>query len=186
MIRTSAARLTGFFALTPILLTACQTTGTQELPSEPEQIATLNLMLPQRVQIQPFTKFASFDNDAVPDGILAVIRPVDQFGDPVKAAGLFYFELWTYRNAAHDRKGERIAFWDRPLDSPEQIRLYWSRAQMYEFQLAWTQGAESVLPGQKYVFTATYRTPWNETIRDEQVIEFNLSPQVFTATSPAQ
>lgn len=134
----------------------------------------LALMLPHQIKIWPHTKITSFDEDDVPDGILAVIRPLDRFGDPVKAVGLFYFELWTYEKGSGQREGERLAFWDRTIGTSEEVRLYWSRAQMYEFQLAWTRGAEAIRPGRKCLLTATYRTPWDETIQDEYVIDFHL------------
>ena len=130
------------------------------------------LMLPYELKIQPFTKVKSFNEDDIPDGILAVVRPLDRFGDPVKAVGLFYFELWTYVNASGERKGERLGYWERTIGSAEEVRLYWTRAQMYEFQLAWTAGADLIRPGRKYVLTATYRPPWDETIQDEYVLDF--------------
>ncbi len=143
----------------------------------------LSLMLPHEIKIQPFTQVRSFNKDEVPDGILAVVRPLDRFGDPVKAVGLWYFELWTHLDATQERKGERLAFWDRMVGTAEEVELYWTRTQMYEFQLAWTQGAEAIQPGRKYVLTATWRTPWDETLRDEYVFEFNLPPEL--ATQPA-
>lgn len=150
----------------------CHSTGPDQMPQERDRVAMLSLMLPSEIKIEPFTKVRSFNDDDIPDGILAIVRPVDRFGDPVKAVGLFYFELWEYRQASQDRKGERIEFWDRPINSTDDVRSHWSRAQMYEFQLAWTQGEGSIRPGRKYLFTATYRTPWDTTISDEYVIDF--------------
>lgn len=135
----------------------------------------LSLMLPSEIKIQPFTRIRSFNEDEIPDGILAVVRPVDQFKDPVKAVGLFYFELWSYREASNDRKGERLEFWEKSLGSAADVKQYWTRAQMYEFQLAWTQGAGAVRPDQKYLFTVTYRTPWDTTMQDEYVLQFHAS-----------
>lgn len=140
-------------------------------------------MLPHKIEIQPFTQIASFDDDNVPDGILVVIRPLDRFGDPIKAVGLFYFELWTYQKASGQRKGEPLAYWDLTIDNLQQVRLHWTRAQMYEFQLAWTQGSEAIRPGRKYVLAATYHAPWDEKIRDEYVLEFNLPAESMGQTS---
>jgi hypothetical protein len=153
------------------------------MPSEREQSKMLSLMLPRAVKIQPFTRVASFDGDEVPDGILAVVQPQDRFGDPVKAAGFFYFELWTYRQASQERKGERLAYWERTIASSSEVDLYWTRAMMYEFQLAWTRGLEAIQPNRKYVLTVAYRTPWDETIRDEHVFEFILPDQPMTASN---
>jgi len=164
-------------------MTGCRSRGPSYLPTEPERVEMLSLMLPQEIKIWPVTQIKSFNEDNIPDGILVVLRPLDKFGDPVKAVGLFYFELWTYENATAERKGQRLAFWDRTIGTAEEVRLYWTRAQMYEFQLAWTQGAESIKPGRKYILTATYRTPWDETIRDEYVFNFQLPPEAVL--SPA-
>lgn len=160
-----------------IAAAGCSSRGPSYVPTEPQRVEMLSLMLPSEIRIQPFTKIKSFNNDEIPDGILAVVRPVDRFGDPVKAVGLFYFELWTWVDASNERKGERIAFWDRVTGTAEEVKLYWTRAQMYEFQLAWTQGIESIQPGRKYILTATYRTPWDETIQDEYVIDFVVTPE---------
>jgi hypothetical protein len=151
------------------------------MPTEGERVEMFSLMLPQELKIQPFTRIQSFDDDEIPDGILAVVRPLDRFGDPVKAVGLFYFELWSYRDASGDRKGERLAFWERNIATAEEVRLYWTRVQMYEFRLAWTEGVEDIRPGRKYILTATYRAPWEETIRDEYVFEFHLPPDLLAA-----
>jgi hypothetical protein len=135
---------------------------------------TLSLMLPRSIKIQPFTKIKSFNQDEIPDGILAVVRAYDKFGDPVKASGLWYFELWTYVNASGERKGERLALWESNASTAEEVRLYWTRAEMLEFQLAWTSGIENLKPGSKYVFTARYRAPWDETFQDEYVLTAEL------------
>ena len=138
-------------------------------------------MLPDRIQIQPFTSIRSFNDDEIPDGILLVLRPLDRFGDPVKAAGHFYFELWTYVNASGERKGERLAFWERDIENESEMQIYWTHAQMFEFQLAWAgQGAEQLRPGQKYVLTATWRTPFDETKRDEYVLDFHSPFEYLT------
>ncbi len=160
--------------------------GPEYVPSEPEKVEMLSLMVPDRLKIEPFTKITSFNEDQIPDGILAVVRPLDRLGDPVKAAGLLYFELWTFVNASGERKGERLAFWDRTIATADDMKTHWTRAQMYEFQLAWTQGGEVVQPGQRYVLTATYRTPWDTTIQDEYVLEFQAAPAFLAETAPAQ
>lgn len=159
-----------------VLIAGCQTGGPSQIPTDRERRDMLALMLPSEIEIEPWTKVASFDDDEVPDGILAVIRPVDRFGDPVKAVGFFYFELWSYQQASSERRGEPLAFWDLTIGSADQVKLYWSRAQMYEFQLAWTEGSEAIRPGRKYLLVATYRPPWDETIRDEYELEFSLPP----------
>jgi hypothetical protein len=159
----------------------CHTTGPDAHPTEKERLDMLSLMLPEQIEILPFTRITSFDADEVPDGLQVVIQPTDRFGDPVKAVGYFYFELWTHRDASADRKGERLAYWDRSLTSADDVKLSWTHARMYEFQLAWTRGLEAVRPNRKYILIASYRTPWDETIQDEYVINFALPESALTA-----
>lgn len=163
-----------------LAVVGCQTTGPASHPTEKERLDMLSLMLPERIEILPFTKITSFDEDNVPDGILAVVQPTDRFGDPVKAVGYFYFELWTYQDASAQRKGKRLAYWERSLTSSDDVRLYWTHAKMFEFQLAWTRGLEAVQPNHKYLLTASYRTPWDETIQDEYVFDFLLPESAMT------
>lgn len=174
--------MVGGAALLVMLEVGCRSSGPTKLPTERERVQMLSLMLPQTLKIQPFTKIRDFDGDAQPDGILAVVRPLDAFGDPAKAVGLFYFELWTYEAATAERKGERLAYWDRLIGSAQDVSLYWTRAQMYEFQLAWTSGISGIKPGRKYILTAAYRTPWDETIRDEFVLEVPSMPAAANLT----
>ena len=97
--------------------------------------------------------------------------------------GTFYFELWSYQEASGDHKGQRLAYWERTITRDHEVKLYWTRAQMYEFQLAWVGGFETVKPNNKFVLTATYRPPWDQTMRDEYVIDFHLPREL--ATQPA-
>ncbi len=146
----------------------------------PEKADMLSLLMPRQIRIQPFTKIKSFDADQVPDGILLVLRPTDEFGDPIKIVGHLYFELYAYKKASAERKGERIEFWERTLATAQDQKLYWDRtAQMYEFPLAWTRGAPPS-PDHKYILTATYRSPADETLQDEYVLEFALRKSELT------
>ena len=158
-----------------LVLGGCK--STPRVSSDKDEM--LAMLLPQQIKIQPFTKIKSFDEDRTPDGIAVVLRATDRFGDPVKLVGHLYFELYAYKNASAERKGERLEFWDRTITTPEDQKLYWDRtAQMYEFPLAWTQGAPPP-PNRKYILAATYRTPGEETLQDEYVIEFTLSKEQF-------
>jgi hypothetical protein len=169
MTRTAMRLAVG--GLMTAVLAGCK--STPKVP--PEKADMLSMLLPREIKIQPFTKIKSFDADPVPDGIAVVLRPTDRFGDPVKVVGHLYFELYAYKKASGERKGERLEFWERTIATSEDQRLYWDRtAQMYEFPLVWTQGAPPA-PNRKYILTATYRAPWDETFQDEYVLEFALS-----------
>jgi len=160
--------------------------GPDYCPSDPDKVQQLSVMMPDRICIQPFTKITSFNRDNIPDGVRVVLRPIDRFGDPIKAGGLFYFELWTYVEASQERKGERIAFWEREISTPDETQVYWTKAQMYQFDLAWTEQAERLKPEHYYVLTATYRSPYDTTLHDERVLEFHFSRQFVTETMPAE
>ncbi len=156
--------------------------GCKSNPKVDADTANLGMLLPKQIKIQPFTKIKSFDDDRVPDGVAVVVRPTDQFGDPVKLVGHVYFELYAYQNASAERKGERIEFWDRTIATEKDQKLYWDRtAQMYEFPLGWTQGIPSS-PSRKFVLTVTYRTPWNETLTDEHILDFAVSKEQVAGT----
>lgn len=176
-----------FLPLVTLTIACCHTdNGPKCFPDQCEQVKQLSVSVPERICIQPFSKIASFNRDNIPDGVQVIVRPIDHYGDPVKAGGLWYFELWTYVEASQERKGERIAFWERMIESHDDIRTYWTRSQMYQFDLAWTEQIEKMKPEHYYVLTATYRTPWNTTLHDERVLEFHLSRQFVTDTTPAE
>ena len=164
----------------------CSATGPADMPTEGERRTMVALMLPDRIKIQPFTKIASFDDDDTPDGILAVLRPVDKLGDPAKAAGLFYFDLWSYQKASGDRRGEQLAHWDVTIASENDVRQHWTRGQMYDFQLAWPEDVDDIPPARKYIFTATYRTPWDQTLQDEYELEFSIPAELAGKASADQ
>jgi hypothetical protein len=179
MIKTSKLLATGLAGAAILIAIGCESAAPKDMPTEPERQEMFALMLPSEIKIQPFTKIRSFDDDEMPDGILAVIRPLDRFGDPAKAVGTFYFELWTFQKASGDHKGERLAFWERTIVSDQEVKLYWTRAQMYEFQLAWDPGIGTRKPGKKFVLTATYRPPWDQTMQDEYIIDFHVPRELL-------
>jgi len=186
MIEKTSKWIVGFVGFVCLLGLGCRDSGPERMPDEGQQRDMLALMLPQEIKIQPFTKVRSFNEDEIPDGILAVIRPLDKFGDPAKAVGTFYFELWSFRKASGDRKDKRLAFWERAICTADDVKRYWTRAQMYEFQLAWTGGIEGLAPDRKYVLTATYRPPWKETMEDEYVISFHVPGGLITEVGKNQ
>ena len=162
-----------------VLAGLCWAAGCTEpaAPGGPEHYEqALALLLPQRIQIQPFTRIASFDDDEVPDGISVYLRPVDQFGDPVKVAGTFLFELYRYRQASADRKGERLEFWEtRILDENDQRRYWDHTSQMYEFPLEIqqlrTEEGRPILSRDKAVLLVTFNTPRGEHLESEYILE---------------
>ena len=165
------------------LLLACLGGCATNPKVSPDAGTALGMLAVRSIQIQPFTKIRSFDADATPDGIGVVLRPADQFGDPVKIMGHLYFELYAYRPASGEPKGERLEFWDRTLATADDVKLYWDRtAQMYEFPLAWTQGLPPT-PSRKYLLTVSYRTPWDETLEDQYELELAMTREQVTGAA---
>ncbi|MFH0980607.1 MAG: hypothetical protein V2A79_03595 [Planctomycetota bacterium] len=145
----------------------------------------LSLLMPAAVKIvAPFTRFRSFDDDERPDGIELLVQPVNTFGDPVNIAGDVIVELYEFRQASGDRKGEKVQQWDIALASERAQRMYWNRTtSMYEFRL---QLARTTLPAEpKYVLQVTYNTPLKEHMLDECVLEAPLSPRALAGAVPS-
>jgi hypothetical protein len=66
--------------------------------------------VPVAVHIKPsFTRIVPGDKDPSSSEIEVYVSLDDQFGDPAKAAGRYRFELFHYRPAAADSRGDRIA-----------------------------------------------------------------------------
>ena len=131
----------------------------------------LALLLPQRIRIQPFTRLSADAKE-----LLVYVRAEDQFGDPVKVAGTFNLELYSYRKASPDRKGKRIELWQADIrDRKDQLRYWDHTAQMYELRLRVehlrSQADEGSLGGGKAVLMLTYTTDWGEHLEDEYVVE---------------
>lgn len=139
-----------------------------EGPEGPLPDQHLRLLLPQEIDIQAFTKVRSWDGDDIPDGLEVVVRPVDYAGDPIKAIGSFQFELFTFRQASADPKGQRIGFWQVELLTADTQQEYWdSMTSSYMFRLAWE--GPSPKPG-KYVLQAVYQSPYDYRCFDEMVL----------------
>jgi len=180
---TGAGRSFRLALLAGCVLLACSATGCvttepaevelERLPAEKAEM--LAYYLPTRIDILPFTRFASFDDDEVPDGVVAVIRPVDVLGDPVKAYGTLRFELYEFRKASALKKGRRLAVWQRTLASPVDQKKYWDRVtQTYQFQLAWPQ---PLVPNRMYVLEVTCELPTGVRLFSDHVLEFAVSPE---------
>jgi hypothetical protein len=161
-------------------MAGCKESGskfTVENVSEEEMFA---LLLPASVEITPFTRPKSFDKDEIPDGIEVLVRPLDRFGDPVKAIGTLHFELYNYRQASGDNKGERIQFWDVQVATAKQVQQYWDRtSQMYLFRLMVDQ-IGSFAPGQKYILLVRYNSPQGEHLEHEYTFELQLRREQIT------
>lgn len=143
--------------------------GSRTGPVSPDAVA---MLLPTKIRIHSFTKIKPLFGSALPNGIEVWLEPLDQFDDVVKVVGEFYFELYGFKPASADPKGERIEFWQVRIGTPEEQQRYWDRvARMYRFPLAWDYAPA---PGRKYVLLVTYRTPSQERLADETTLTFKV------------
>lgn len=149
-----------------------QITATAEQPTAEEMVGYYS---PRSIKLLPFTKPRSFDNDLIPDGIGVSMRTLDAGGDPVKAFGIFLFELYHYRPASQDHRGKLIQTWTQPvLDLDDQERFWEKVTDTYEFQLSW-EG--SPIPAQrKFVLATSFQPgPGGDRLFDEHEFEFRVS-----------
>ena len=122
--------------------------------------------------VGPLTQPASFDDDAIPDGLEAVLVARDKQGEPTKISGRLVFELYAYRPAAADPRGPQIQTWELALASDKDQESYWNHTTlMYEFKL---QVDLAAMPkGRKFVLLARYSDPWNEHMEDQALIDLS-------------
>ena len=129
--------------------------------------APVNLLLPSKIRIHPFTGTRTFDESGGVRGIDVRIEAIDAFGDPQKAFGDFRFELYSFEPFSLDPKGGRIASWHESLIDPKKNLVHWDGiAKRYQFKLQWN---EAIPVGQKFVLVATFSSPFTERLFDQRV-----------------
>lgn len=139
---------------------------------DPDARQMVELLMPQRIKIvEAFTKFRSFDEDELPDGIELMLQPVDSFGDPVKIAGTIRVELYTYLAASGNREGTRVCDpWEVELLTEDDQEMFWHMVTgMYEIPLEFPAGVSSF--SDKYLLKVTYGTPLSSYMTDECVLD---------------
>ena len=110
---------------------------------------------PASMRIHPiFTQPRDWTGDSKPDGIEALVEFLDQFGDPAKASGRIYFELYEYQPGFPDPRGERLLNpWSAALETSQDQRQHWDRTSLaYSFLLSYP----AIDPSRTYVLTATF------------------------------
>ena len=132
------------------------------------------LLMPKAISIMPFTRVESFDSDDRLDGIALLLRPINLLGDPVNIVGDVRSELFDYRQASGDPKGNRVAMWNVSIRTEQDQLKHWSSTtQTYEFRLAFET---SVVPKHgKYVLEVTYNTPLGTHLTDEYILELPVA-----------
>ena len=128
------------------------------------------IFAPTAMRIHPiFTQVKDWTGDGKPDGIEALIEFQDQFGDPTKARGRAIFELFEYRAASPDPRGERLFNpWVGSLVPVDEQRARWNRTtQTYSFQLS----ADDLNRRRAYVLTIIFERMGGGRFFDRIIIE---------------
>jgi hypothetical protein len=138
------------------------------------------------MRIHPiFSQVKDWTGDGKPDGLEVLIEFQDQFGDPAKAAGTLMFEVYDYRIANPDPRGQRLANpWVGSIATLEDQRSRWNRtSRTYTFQLAFPQVDKS----KSYVLTAMFRSTTGGRFFDRIVLEGEeeLAPTTQPTTRPS-
>ncbi len=155
---------------------ACQSRPSNVSDSGPSAEELIAFYSPKSIKILPFTKAKSFDDDAFPDGIEVSMRALDGAGDPVKSYGTFLFELYAYKPASSDHKGELIQSWRQPILSLDEQKQYWERVTTsYQFQLSWE--GHPLSPQKKYVLAASFQASGGPRLFDEYEWDFRVDRQ---------
>ena len=159
--------------LAPIILSAgCAGPQGPEYTVEERRQLLAPIMADKIELVGPLTQPVSFDDDAIPDGLEAVLVARDKQGEPTKISGRLVFELYAHRPAAADPKGAQIQTWELALASDKDQETYWNHTTlMYEFKL---QVNLAAMPkGRKFVLLARYGDPWNQHMEDQAIIDLS-------------
>jgi hypothetical protein len=126
---------------------------------------------PTAIKILPFTKPRSFDDDVIPDGVAVSLRPLDSAGDPIKVYGVFIFELYAFKPAIGNHRGELIQSWTQPVTEPSDQKKFWERVtSTYEFQLSWE--GKPIPAETRYILVASFQARGSQRLFDEYQFEF--------------
>lgn len=148
-----------------LLLGGCQTDQPRQRTADEAE-----MFGPASMRIHPiFTQISDWTGDGKPDGVEALIEFQDQFGDPTKSTGQVIFELYDYRRASPDPRGDRFVNpWVGSLKTIDDQRQHWNRtSRTYSFQLACPQ----IQSDRPYVLTAIFQLSGGGRFFDRVVLE---------------
>ncbi len=127
---------------------------------------TLNLLLPKKIRIHPFTGTRTFEEAGNITGLDVRIKALDPYGDTTKAFGDFRFELYSFMPNSTERKAGKLVTWEVPLTDSSDNFNHWNRInRAYEFKLQW----KGIAAGQRYVLVAIFTSPYTERLFAERI-----------------
>lgn len=124
---------------------------------------------PSSMRIHPtFTQVKDWTGDGKPDGVEVVLELQDQFGEPTRAAGKVRFELYSFHEAAEERRGKQMTDpWIFPLNTRDEQMAHWNPVERgYTFQLPY----DKIVANRRYVLTAQFDRP-DGRLFDELILE---------------
>jgi len=105
-----------------------------------------------------------------PPGIVACVQLRDQFDDPIKALGMFRFEIYRYRSAVSDPRGERFTVNGKQefdLTEVKKNQKCWdSITRSYHLDLKLPPGVAKLKKNQKMVLQVTFSMDSEYRLRD--------------------
>lgn len=137
------------------------------------------------MRIHPiFSGPKDWTGDGQADGLEVLLEFQDRFSDPTKAAGTVMFELYEFRPAQPDPRGQRLANpWIGSISTLNEQSARWNRtSRTYSFQLAYPTIDES----RSYVLTASFSDNQGARFFDRVVFERQQEePSDAPSTPPA-
>ena len=128
----------------------------------------INALLPQRIEVHPFTRIGVLSERGDIHGIDLCIRAVDSYGDATKAFGKFRFELYQFKPGSPDPKGALLAVWNENIETLKENRRYWDNiSRTYRFKLAWDR---ETLPSEKFVIVVIFQSRYSDRLFAQRVI----------------
>jgi len=134
--------------------------------------APINALLPQKIEVHPFTRIGLLSQRGDIHGIDLCVRAVDSYGDATKAFGKFRFELYQFKPASPDPKGSLLAVWNENVEALKENRQHWDNiSRTYRFKLAWDR---SFQPGEKFVIVVIFQSRYTDRLFAQRVISTGL------------
>ena len=151
-------------------------------PIEAGTAESLSAVLPQSIEIvEAFTRWGDLDEKPGLDGIELCVQALTPTGEAVQAAGTMLVELYAFRQASGDPKGERKEMWTLALLSEADQKAHWGRAtRMYDFRLELSPEVRAVSAGEKYVLMVTHHSPLGVHHSDEMVLQVPLGGELVS------